>query len=171
MQMVKKIIVTIFVIWFAVLLFMPKKEIYYTIEKALQREGIVINEKSISTGIFSLTLNDSEIYVKGIYVAKIKKINIFTMLFYTKADLEGLTIDDSLLSYVPKEIEMANAVYSIFNPQVLSLDINGSFGVAEGNMDFSKRKVRIDILDKKDISTFKSILKQNDKGVYYETSF
>jgi len=37
MQMVKKILITLAVLWFAVLFFMPKQEFYYKLEEELAK--------------------------------------------------------------------------------------------------------------------------------------
>ena len=47
----------------------------------LSKENIIRNEQNIEEGIFSLNLINPEIYVKGIKIATIEKINIFTLIF------------------------------------------------------------------------------------------
>jgi uncharacterized membrane protein len=80
MQMVKKSVLIFLMLWFAILLFMPKAELYYTIEKSLAKQDIKLNEKSIEEGPFSLTLKDVTVYVKGIALAKIEELDFFTLL-------------------------------------------------------------------------------------------
>ena len=47
MQMVKNIFISLFFLWFAILIFMPKQKIYYTLEHELLKQDIKINEKGI----------------------------------------------------------------------------------------------------------------------------
>ncbi|MCD6212354.1 MAG: hypothetical protein J7J02_05145, partial [Sulfurovum sp.] len=98
MQMVKNIFITFIVFWFALLLFMPKQELYFTLEKELAKQDIEINEESIEEGVFSLTLIKPVIYVKGIKIATIEKINIFTLIFTSNINIRSLSLDDSLKS-------------------------------------------------------------------------
>jgi len=60
--MVKQIFIFIVLLWFSILLFMPKQELYYKLEKELEIKNIKINEESINTGLFSLTLNHADIF-------------------------------------------------------------------------------------------------------------
>ena len=93
MQMVKNIFITIIVFWFALLVFMPKQELYFTLEKELLKQDIEINEQNIEEGLFSLNLINPEIYVKGIKIATVEKINIFTLIFTTNINLKSLILD------------------------------------------------------------------------------
>jgi len=56
MQMVKKILLVVAIVWFTVLAFMPKLELYYTAEEALAKQDIVLNEEKISESLFGLNL-------------------------------------------------------------------------------------------------------------------
>ena len=171
MQMVKNIFFAFLVLWFAILLFMPKQEIYYTLEKALYEQGIEINEKSKEEGIFSFTLHDAKIYVKGIHLATVKELDFFTLLFYSKVTVDTLTLDASLKSMAPENADKILAMHSILSPMKVFLTATGSFGLAEGAADGNSRSLRIDLVDPQKIESLKSFLKKDEKGWYYETSF
>ena len=171
MQMVKKIFITLFITWFALLIFMPKQEIYYALEKELAQQEIEINEKSIEEGVFSLTLNQASVYVKGIKIATIEEFTLFTLLFYTKVELDTLLLDDSLKAMAPQQTDKAIVSHSLLSPLEASLSAEGSFGVIEGNVDLKERKLHINFTETKEIEMIKSQLKKDEKGWYYETSF
>jgi hypothetical protein len=171
MQVVKNIVIALFVTWFAVLLFMPKQELYYTLEKELLKEGVEINEKQIKAGIFSLTIKEAEVYVKGIKIATVEELDFFTLLFYSSLTVEGMKIDASLSAFAPEEISKIQAMHSILSPSEAFITAMGSFGLAEGVVDLNSSTLRIDLVDVKDIGTLKSQLKKDEKGWYYETSF
>ena len=171
MQVVKNILIGFLVFWFAVIVFMPKQELYYALEKRLAEQGIEINESRIDEGLFSLTLSDIHIYVKGIEVASIEKIDLFTLLVYSSVTIENMIFDDTLRSFVPQKIEKSLFVHSVLSPFKVSISTVGSFGVAEGRVDLKTRSVRIDLLDPKEIKPIRSLLKKDDKGWYYESSF
>ena len=90
MQMVKKSALIFLMLWFSILLFMPKAELYYTIEQSLAKQDIKLNEKSIEEGLFSLTLKDVTVYVKGIALANIEELDFFTLLFYSSLEVTNL---------------------------------------------------------------------------------
>jgi len=171
MQVVKNSFIGLFIVWFAVLLFMPKQEIYYTLEHNLLKQGIEINEKSIEEGLLSLNIKNADIYVKGIQVASIDELSFFTLLFYSNVTIEGLKIDKSLKMYLPQDINKTVIMHSLLAPSQVYITTMGSFGLAEGVADLNNKNVRIDLLDPKEIATLKSHLKKDEKGWYYETSF
>ena len=172
MQMVKNIFMTFIVFWFALLVFMPKQELYFTLEKELAKQDIEINEQNIEEGIFSLNLINPEIYVKGIKIATVEKINIFTLIFTTNINLRSLILDDSLKSFAPQKTDIANISYSLFSPFKVTIEAEGNFGLLEGNANLNEKDLRIDFSETtKELDSIRSNLKKDEKGLYYETSF
>jgi hypothetical protein len=170
--MVKNIFIAFTVFWFALLLFMPKQELYFTLEKELAKQDIEINEKSIDEGLFSLNLIEPVIYVKGIKIATIEKINIFTLVFTTNINVQTLVLDDSLKAFAPEKIDVANISHSLFSPFKVNIEARGSFGAIEGIADLNKRSLRLDFNETtKALDTIRSNLKKDAQGWYYETSF
>jgi hypothetical protein len=170
--MVKNIFIGFFVIWFALLVFMPKQELYFTLEKELAKQDIEINEQNIEEGVFSLNLIKPVIYVKGIKIATLEKINIFTLLLYTNINVKSLLLDESLKSFAPEKIDAANISHVVFNPFHLNIEAKGSFGILEGNANLTERTLHLDFTETtKEIDSIRPNLKKDEKGLYYETSF
>jgi len=171
MQMVKKFFILLLVLWFAILFFMPKQALYYKLEEALLKYDIKINEKNIEEGLFSLTLHDSKVYVKGIQLATVEKIDFFTLLFYTKVEVHTLLLDESLKNMAPTEIDEVEVTHALWNPLNISVDAQGSFGNVEGDASLMDRHIRLDFNETKNIEMLKGSLKQDEKGWFYETAF
>jgi len=169
MQMVKKSVLIFLAIWFSLLLFMPKAELYYTLESTLAKKDIKLNETSIEEGLFSLTLKDVTIYVKGIALGHVRELDFFTLFFYTSLDINDLKVDEVLHAKVPAMIKEASLTEHIFSPLSISVDANGSFGIIEGTITNSN--VHVDFLEINDISMIKSSLTKGEKGWFYEKSF
>jgi len=130
MQMVKKSIGIIFAVWFTLLLFMPKEEMYYKLEKILSEQDIKLNEKSIESGLFSLTIKDVTVYGKGIALAHVDQIDFFTLLVYNTLQIENIVTDEVLHSKVPSKIQEVKLEYTAWMPKSVKIDTNGSFGYA-----------------------------------------
>ena len=171
MQMVKKTVIAFFILWLAVLLFMPKQELYYKLEHILVKEGIKINEEKIEEGVFSLTLKNADLYVKGIKVASAKKVTLFTLLFYTKIEVTELFLDDSLKNMAPQHTQYAVFTHSLLSPMYLSIYAKGSFGIVSGEANLKARTVHVDFDEAKEIGMIKQMLTKGKTGWYYETSF
>jgi len=173
MQMVKKIFIAIALVWFVLIAFMPKQELYYKLEQTLEQNDIRFNEEKIDEGLFSLTLYKVDVYIKGIKLATIDKVDFFTLLFYTRAEVENLLLDESLKSKVPTQISDAVASHSILEPLKINLSVEGSFGGAEGYVSLKEKNIHMDLNNTsiKGIEMLQSTLQKNEKGWYYETSF
>ena len=171
MQMVKKSALIFLMLWFSILLFMPKAELYYTIEQSLAKQDIKLNEKSIEEGLFSLTLKDVTVYAKGIALGNIEELDFFTILFYSSLKLNNLKVDESLHARVPSYAKKISATHNIFSPFSVSLDANGSFGAVDGKVDLANKDLRIDFVEVGDIGMIQSHLTKDEKGWFYEKSF
>ena len=170
MQMVKKGIIIFIVVWMAIIILMPKHELYYKLEEELSKQEVMLNEEQIDEGLFSLKLKGVSVYVKGINVATIKEVTMGTLLFYNCLKLEDIEVDDSL-KMVPTKTKVVTAKHSILSPMVLSVGAEGSFGVMEGSVDLSERHVRLDFNESKGLEMLKPGLRKEEKGWVYETSF
>lgn len=171
MQMVKKSGIALMVAWFAILVLMPKQEFYYKLEEVLAKQEIELNEEKIDEGFFSLDLHQVTVYFKGIPVATIEEMDLFTLLFYSSLELQGLHMDDSLKSMVPQETQKAVLSYSVLSPLKVSVDAQGSFGGMTGTIDLNARQVHLDFNESTNIEMLKPQLKKDEKGWIYETSF
>lgn len=170
--MVKKSVIVLVAVWLSILAFMPKQALYYKLEESLAAAyDIKLNEKTLEEGLFSVTLKEVTVYVKGIDVATIKELKLSTFLFYNRIVLESLHLDDTLKRMLPQETQKAVIAYSVLSPLEVSIEASGSFGAMEGLADLKERKVRLDFNESKHIEMLKSQLKQDEKGWFYEASF
>ena len=171
MQMVKKILLPLVVGYIAFLIFMPKTELYYMLEKELSENEITLNEKSIEEGWFSLNVKGITLYAKGVQVATIEELNYFTLFFYNSMELLMVEVDDLLKSKVPGKITELVLTHHLFAPLTVAIDANGTFGVIEGEVQLSDNTVRLDFIEEKEIDMILPLLKKDEKGRYYEKSF
>jgi len=171
MQMVKKSGIVLMVAWLAILVLMPKQEFYFKLEEMLAKHEIELNEEKRDEGLFSLDLHQVTVYVKGIPVATIEELDLFTLLFYSRVEVQGLHMDDSLKGMVPQEVREALLSHTILSPMKVSVDAEGSFGEMTGMIDLNARQVHLDFNESKNIEMLKPQLKQGEKGWIYETSF
>ena len=171
MQVVKKTVLIIGLIWFALLLFMPKSQLYYLLEKTLVKQEIKINEKKIAEGLFTLNLEDARVYYKGIPIVTIQRADFLTLLLYSSIILENIEVDELLRDKVPAKIDRVMVRYSIADPLHVHITAVGSFGMADGSYAIRTGRVHIDITQDKEIEMLKPWLQKGKKGYYYETSF
>jgi len=169
--MVKKGFLFLLLFWVLIVAFMPKEEIYFSLERELAKQGVEINEGEIKEHVFGLTLQDAVVYVKGIKVAKVEKIDLVTLLFYTKVTVTGVQISESLSNMVPERAETVVLTHTVLDPFNAKIFAVGSFGTIEGVISLKSRMIHIDFTEVKKIGTIKSSLQKGEKGWYYETAF
>jgi hypothetical protein len=169
--MVKKVLLVLMVFWLAILVLMPKQELYYKLEEVLDQYEVRLNEAEVSEGLFSLTLKEVNVYVKDIKVATIEEVSLFSLLFYSSMDLQSLRVDDSLKNMVPEETKTALLRHSILSPEEVSVEASGSFGSLSGKIDLNARQIHLDFNESKELQMLKPALKKSEKGWVYETSF
>ena len=171
MQMVKKIVLFAAVILLSIMIFAPKRELYYLLENRLAGQDIIIDNENIESGLLSLGLEHPVLYVKGIKVAEIEKVNLFTLLIYSRLSASTIKVDASLRRWIPGVIERVNIDYQLLSPNRLTLEIEGPFGRATGYLLLKKHLLHLDLTEEKELGAMKNLLKKGEKGWYYETSF
>jgi|GEM_PF-1288561 len=171
MQMVKKSIIVFVIAWIAIIVLMPKQELYYKLEEELSKHEVILNEEEIDEGLFSLKLKQVTVYFKGINVATIEEMKIATLLFYSCMKVKSLQIDDSLKNMVPQHTQEAKATHAVWDPLEVSVEASGSFGAMAGSLDLAERNVRLDFNESKHLEMLKPQLRKEEKGWVYEASF
>lgn len=170
MQLVKKVLLVVGIVWFFFLIFMPKTEFYFLLEKALQQQSIKINETEIDEGLFSLDIHKATIYYKGIPIATAEVIGIFSLLVYTDIRFHNVKFDTFLKGKVPQKIMFLKLRHSIVDPLHVAVEAEGSFGAVRGNFDLKSRQLHLDFIETKEIDSIKQWLQKDKKGYYYEIS-
>jgi len=171
MQKLNKIILLALFVWVALLVFMPKIELYYLLEKNLANQGVKINEKKIQEGPFSLHIDKMQVFVKGIDIATIDEADLMTLLVYSRATLKNVLVDPILKDNVPQKIDEVHLTHHLFAPTKIAIDMRGNWGKIEGQISLLDRKIHLDLLETNGTLPWQQQFKKGKKGMYYETSF
>ena len=158
------------VVIFSIMIFAPKRELYYLLEKQLTKYDVIISGEDVDESMFTMHVSHADIYVKGIKLANIARIDISPLLLYDKIKIDGISTDKSLKRLMPAKVTTIKATYKLFDPLKVAIEVVGDFGKAYGYFYIKESKIRLNISEAKDISRLKSLLKKDDKGWYYETA-
>jgi hypothetical protein len=156
---------------FSIVAFAPKRELYYKLENYLLKKDIVIDNEQIEEGLFTLKIRHPDIYVKGIKAVEAGEISFLSLVFYNRLQGRDMRVDRSLRNFLPGEISIASAKYSIIDPLHIVIDAKGAFGEAHGYISLKKRTLHMDFSDVKSLGALRSMLRKGEKGWYYESSF
>jgi len=159
-----KTLTIIISILLGVILFMPKENLFFTLQKELSKQNIYINTKT-SSNLLSLNLSNSTIFVDKMDLAKIKQTNILPLIFFNKIELNKISINFNNL-----QIKHLNIIYSILDPFKIKIDGNSNFANITGIINLKNHKLKIYLLNLTN-NTIKSFLKKDKKGYFYVQTF
>jgi len=156
----------------AVLLFLPKIELFNLVEKELEKNSLIIsNEKKVSQ-LNGLTLENADIYYQEVLSANIEKIDITTYLVYSKFEINNLIVSKSLQNFLPRNIEKVEVDYSILDFKKLNIKAKGKFGELFGYVDIFERKLKVELNPTQFMKLeYRNILREfrlKDGKYYYE---
>jgi hypothetical protein len=171
MQMVKKIIGSFFLLLIFLVIFAPKQQIYYLLEKELAKNDIVISNEKFNDKLFGFSITNADIYIKGIKMIQIKSVDLNIFFLYNQLTINSIHTDKGIQNIVPKSIDKLRAVFSIIKPYKIAIDGVGSFGEVKGGIYLNMNKIFLRFPITKDISSFSNFLKKDKEGLYYEKFF
>jgi hypothetical protein len=68
------LLVVVFIITF--LIFLPMQNIYFLAEQELKKHDIIISNEKFKKNFIGFTLSDAKVFVKGVDIATLNKVNI-----------------------------------------------------------------------------------------------
>jgi len=159
----KKFIFFLVGLFLGFIVFMPKDNLYFTLQKYLSKKNIYINSKIDSS--MSLNLKKGVVYYNGMDIMMFEKVIISPFVFFNKIEADNVKIKIQNL-----EIKKIDIVYSIINPMKIYINGNSNFGKIKGNINLLKKHIKIYILNLSN-NILKSILKKDKKGYFYYATF
>jgi hypothetical protein len=169
MQVVRNILILLILLPIAVMFLMPKKELYYMLEKKLSMQNIIIAGEALEEGTLSLTIKHPVFYFGGAPIATAKDITIWSLLMYTKADITEMLVAEGLATET--SIVQLHAVHSIFSPLRVQVEGESSLGALHSEIKLDERYMRINMSKGSTNRAFTKILKKSKEGWYYESKF
>ena len=171
MHMVKKVLLIFAALWVSLILFAPKQELYYLLEHQLQKEGIILSQERIQETALGLEIENAIVSVQGIEVGEVKRIRFWTLLLYSQVDLVGFESSPGIRKMADINLERAKLRHAVWHPLTLSLEAEGNFGVVDGEIDLSRRTLRLRWQKVGEISLFRPYLKKEKGAWVYERRF
>jgi len=169
--MVKKILLALILLPFLVLLLAPKTELYHLLEKRLAAQDIVISGEQIHTTPIGVRLEHPTFYVKGIPVATAQSVSLWSLLLYSRMDVEGLVFDPSLKNYVPSSVHSITLVHSVIDPLHIQGTLTDPTMTGTGTIDLTGRSATLQVSKLPASSPLKRYLKHTKGGWLYESTF
>ncbi len=170
----KKILLT-FCLFFIIIAFLPKENIYYKAEEILKEQKVVLSGENTTDILGVFNISDAKIYYDSIKVGKIENIRIFPFVFFNVLNISNANFSDELRNFLPKNIDSFNIFMTAFYPISAYISGSGDFGEISGYINFYSREMKIKLKPtQKFLKTYKSLAREFKKveGEYvYEKIF
>ena len=171
MQMVMRTLLVIIVALLALVLFAPKKELYYLLEQRLAKADIVLTDERIRETPLGLEIEHPTILFKGAEVAQIERVELTVALLRNTLRIHKLHAAPGMERIIPVSITVATALYSPIRPRSIELSLRGSFGEARGSYDLARRLLHLEIVKEGDLDPLRPYLKKKNGRWIYEKRF
>ena len=156
----------------ALIVFLPKKSLYYFAEEELSKYKTVIANEQIDEGLFSLTLEHADIYVEGIRVAKVMEADLGIYVLHNAVHLKQIRLSGMAKNFLPTRMESLTLSYDLWDPTRIHLNAKGEFGEAKGEILLLSNKIVMTLKPSKTMLTkYKSILRRMKKAKNGEYSY
>ena len=169
--MVKKILLFLVVLPWLLWAFAPKKELYYLLEHRLAGQGIVLSGEALSATPVGLSIEHATLYAKGVRVATIEHISLWSLLLYTRGSAEHIRLDASLARMLPSAVQQVSVTHSVIQPMQIALRIDDPKLAATGTIDLSTRTIRLVFAKAPSAEMLTRKMKQTKEGWVYEQRF
>jgi hypothetical protein len=121
------------------LIFLPKEFIYNSLEKELLKQSIIISDEKRDENLLSLRVSDAKVYYQGIEAANIDNLSFFSLLLYSKVEVNDIKLLQSLSSFFPPYIKSIIITHSILDYKYINVSSSGAFGLLRGKIDLLNR--------------------------------
>ncbi|MDR3347680.1 MAG: hypothetical protein LBN32_03605 [Helicobacteraceae bacterium] len=168
-----------FVVWCVVLLlllivFAPKKELYYLGERFLIAQKIAINGESASDYGLVFDLDNAQIVYDRMNVARLENMRLFVSIFYNSLSLSPFMLSQEL-SFLPSRVDQLTVYHTIVMPHIIYIEGEGAFGSVKGEINLVSRRLRAVLNIPGEIQSrygqFLTKMKREEEGFIYELKF
>lgn len=166
----KKFLIISLTAYLSLIFLMPKENLFFTLEKFLAKEKVVISNESHSDNLISLSVRNAEVSYDKLAFGNIEKISAYPLIFVNYLSISDTFISNDFKNMFPRKIDSITALYSIFYPFKVLLSFDGDFGEASGSIDIKDRLVQIELTPSEKIKKNRSFMgkfkKVEDKFIY-----
>lgn len=170
----KKNLIFLALLLLATIIFLPKKNIYYSAEKALSATHLYLNNEQIRDHIFYLHVSDASLLLDSLPVGTIEEITFIPAVFYNRITLHSLNFNKEFHSLFPEGIESLSFTYTLLHPLTITIEGKAGFGPIDGSIHLEKKELILSVQASQNLRDYPLLLAKlhkSEKGLVYETSF
>ena len=168
----KKILLFIAIFYLGFVLFMPKINLYYTLENFAKKEHVVIKEGAIKDRWIDLEIKDATVFYDGIASLEAKEIDMLPWIFYNKITLTDVSPSKTLKSMFDAKADEVTLTYSVLSYKTIMIAAHGDFGELVGTLDVMAQKIHLVLSPSekfKNHQIVRQYFKKQEEGLVYES--
>lgn len=168
-------IIYIVITLFLIVIFLPKKELWFLAERYLEQNKIILSHEKVSDYGVLAKLDGGVLYYDKMSAFELSSLKVGAFLAYNYLYLDQIELSSSLSTILPAKIEFLSAKHSIFFPHRIFIDGAGDFGTLSGTVDLVSRKaVMLVEAPNEIVSKYRQLfvqMKRTEQGYLYEFEF
>jgi len=125
------------------LVFIPKENLFYLLEKELAKEELYISNERLKEELFTLKIQNASLSYKGIAFADVQEIESVFLFFYNEVSFKDMKLSSLLANYWPQKVQTGKISYSVLNPLDLQAVAKGDFGEIHAKYSLQKRVLKV----------------------------
>lgn len=172
---VLKIIIYFITFLYMLLFFLPKQELYNFGLTEVKKFDVQIAKEEFLNKPFGFSINNANIYLKGIESANVKALDLDILLYSNVLSVNDIKVSENFKKFVPSTIDNLSVSHSIIDPLFVYLAFDGKEYKGDGKVDLLNQKVIINLYpSNKFVRDYRMLLKGmkkiNNKEYRYEYS-
>lgn len=159
-----------------VIIFLPKRQLYYQAEATMQSEGIVLSAEKVKDTGLALVLRGGTLYYQDLKIAELSEVQLQPWMVYNRLSVAPFTFSDAMQQFVPGTVDSIEIVYALTAPTQVTVHARGDFGKLAGQVDLLHSKIALTLVPSSQLSERKPPwlreLKKAPSGEYsYEVAY
>ncbi len=168
----KKFLLVLLFFYLGFVLFMPKINLYYTLENFAKKEHVEIKEGVLKDRWWDLKIDEAKVYYDGISSFVAAHATIVPWIVYNRVHLSDVRPSKELERILRVHAKSVILTHSLLDYKHLLIEAEGDFGLLHGTLDLMARQVKL-ILEPsekfKNHSMVRQYFKKGEEGLVYES--
>ncbi len=169
----KKFLLLLTSLYLALVLLMPKVELYYTLKNLLHQEHIVLTQETLRDRWFDLKIEGLKLYYDGIESATAEEVELLPWLFFNQLEATGVKAGKDLKKMFDFVAEKIVVRHSVLQPLIASVKAEGNFGLIKGSFDLKTGKLKLLCEPNsrfKRSQAFRELFRKSEEGYIHEST-
>ncbi|RUM68072.1 MAG: hypothetical protein DSZ05_01685 [Sulfurospirillum sp.] len=168
----KKFLLLLGSFYLAIVLLMPKTELYYTLKSFLVPQQVVLTQKSVKDRWFDLKIEGMKLFYDGIESAEAEQVEVLPWLFFNRISAQNVRAGKDVRKMFDFNADQVTVTHSVIAPMEAKISAHGNFGTVEGAFYLKEGKLKLICQPTKmfqSSSMFRELFKKTGEGYVHES--